>query len=155
MNKALKWVPRTIFALLFIAGISIFIKPTNKEDSLGNVNIPDRCVLYDQVASRSIKAAIKTAPGKVYSYRVTSTATDLKYFQLHDQTAVPVGASVPEYSTALSGTTASNSPITISESFSTPLRFESGIGFSISPNFATFASTSTFNNRFTVDICYE
>lgn len=152
--KKLYWIVGAVVIGL-VAG---YFYPSGDADKLGGLNLPNRCVPFTQIASRSIKDNIKAAPGKVYKFSVSSKATAIKYFQLYDQVDPlgAVGLATPSFSLAIAGATSSNSPTFIQYDFPMPFAFTaSGISFAISNTFASFDSTSTFYDRYFVEICYE
>ena len=141
-----------------LAGLTLFLFAPPKviqplEGFLG-ANIPDRCENFTQLASRSTKGVIKAASGKVYSYRVTSQATGLKYFQLFDRATNPGITTVPVYSIPIAATTASSSPSLITQVFDPPLDFTAGITFGMSANLATYASATNNPLNYLVSVCY-
>ena len=152
---------KKIVAVLSVAvvGLVFFLfAPKNVkqpvEGFLG-ANFPDRCVFFDQFASRSTKEVVKAASGKLYSYRVGSTGGLIRYFNLHNSASEPATSATRIYTVPLSNTTSSNSPSFVSETFASPMDFSSGIGWSISDAFATWASPAqTARNNYFVTLCY-
>ena len=127
-------------------------------DRLGGLNLPDRCVPFTQIASRSLKDVIKSAPGKVYSFSVVSSSSAVTYFQLYDRsnTTLPgVGLATPSFSLSIPAMTAGTSPIVVQYEFPSPFALTaSGITFAISNNFANYDSTGLSNKNFVVNLCY-
>lgn len=141
----------------FVSAVSPIPNPIldGNEEVLG-ANIPDRCEYYDQFASRSSKDLVKGSAGKLYSYRVVSNASTLRYFRLHNRTTTPVDSSDVVYAMPLDTTTASATPKVIEERFAVPMDFSTGIGWSISNTFATWSSQSDqgLRNSYFVTLCY-
>ena len=125
------------------------------EGFLGGVNLPDRCQWYDQSASRSIKDTIKTASGRVYSFRVTNSGQAERFFGLYDLDRRASNSSNPIYAAPIGGTTASRSPATLTETLPAPLSFSTGITWVVSTGFGNFASSGIDRNNLTVSVCYE
>ena len=123
---------------------------------LGGGNLPDRCEFYDQAASRSVKDVVKGSAGKLYSYRVVSTASTLKYFQLHDTASGRGTTANLVYSTPLDTTAASATPKVVEEKFAVPMDFPSGIRFTVSTAFGTTATSSDqdVKNSYFISLCY-
>ena len=119
--------------------------------------IPNNCTYYDQVSSRSLADVVKPAGGKLFSYRVVSTATNLRYFQLHNDATDALNTGGIVYSMPLDTTTASATPKVIEERFVVPMDFTTGIGFSIGNAFGSFTSGSDQNvrNSYFVTLCFE
>lgn len=144
-----------IVAVGLIAGYFYLNKDIGK---LGGLNLPDRCVPFTQIASRSVKDVVKSAPGKVYSFSVTSSSSAVTYFQLYDRsnTTLPaVGLATPSFSLPIPAMTAGTSPILVSYEFPAPFALTaSGITFAISNNFANYNSSGLSNKNFVVNICY-
>ena len=143
-----------LLALVLAVGGLLFFE-AKKESPLGASQAIDNCVVFDQVSSRSSKDVILARPGKVYSFNVTSTATLLRYFQLHDQTTAPTGVSTPELSIPIGGTTASATPVQLTIVPGSAMKFDTGIAFGISNQFATFATQSDqlYRNSYFVTVC--
>ena len=123
---------------------------------LGGGNFPDRCEFYDQAASRSLADVVKAGAGKLYSYRVVSTATNLRYFQLHNDATDALNTGGIVYSMPLDTTIASATPKVIEERFVVPMDFTTGIGFSIGNAFGSFTSGSDqgVRNSYFVTLCW-
>ena len=141
---------------LLVIWLALPQKVTAPVEGLLGANIPDRCEFFDQVASRSRKALVKSAGGTLYSYRIVSTATNLRYFRIHDEASLPTTGASVEYATPLGGTTASNSPVVIEEKFAVPMKFDNGIAWSLSDAFGSWTSVSNGAlNSYFVTLCYE
>lgn len=157
MNKLQKFA--LVSGAVVIAGLFGFlfrqydVVPDQVEEFLG-ANLPDRCEFYDQFASRSIKDLVKGSSGKVYSYRIVSQATNIRYFRLHNRATAPINSSDVVYVMPLSTTTASATPVVIEERFVVPMDFTTGIGFSISDAFGTWVSASGAAGSYAVSLCY-
>ncbi len=126
------------------------------ENLLKGGNNPDTCAFYDQEASRSHNDNVKAASGRLFSYRITTTATNLRYFQLHDIATEASTSATVVYSVPLNTTTASGSPVTVEERFVVPMRFNTGITWTLSNAFATWSSLSAADTtKFFVSMCFE
>ena len=131
------------------------------ENLTGGLNLPDRCQEYTQIASRSTKNLIKAAPTKIFSFSVTSSASQTTYFQLYDRsnTTLPgVGLATPSFAIPIPARTAAEVPAQVDYDFAAPLNLAvSGSWFGISNNYANYSRTG-FNiraNDFVVEICFE
>ena len=159
MNKFQKLV-LVVGSIFLVGGFFVYkfdVVPDKVEQSFGGGNLPDRCEFFDQISSRSTKDVVKTASGSyLYSYRVTSTATNLRYLQILDQGVLPVTGVAREYAVPLGGTTASAQPVVTEEKFAVPMKFDNGISFVLSDAFATWSSPSQGSrNSYFVSFCYE
>ena len=117
MNNLLKALLFILMLCAFVLGLVLFISSEDKIDFVKNsaetllgANLPDRCEFFDQVASRSVKDNVKAAGGNLFSYRVVSTGTNLRYFRIHDLATVPTTGATVEYAVPLDTTTASATP---------------------------------------------
>ncbi len=132
----------------------------NSEEVLGGGNLPDRCDMFTQASSRSLKDSVKTSGGKVFLVRVTNAGATEMFFQLFNRTTVPKAVSVPVLSAPIGGTTASRSPAVYVERFEPALDFTSGIAFALSDSFASYSSLSAGGipldrDNLTVSLCYQ
>ncbi len=120
-------------------------------------NNPDRCSLFTQTASRSLKDVAKASSAKVFLVRATNNGASARFFQLFDRAIIPVGANSPVYSAPIPGTTASYSPGVLVEVFDPPIRLASGAAFALSSTFGNYSSSAGVvdRNNLTVTICYE
>lgn len=153
-----------IFIVIIGIVISVVLSggPSEKipegEEWVGSLNLPDRCVMFDQIASRSIKDNIKAAPGKVYSFSVTSSSSLVTYFQIYDQVDAlgSVGLATPSFVIPIPAMTTALSPVLVDYTFSMPLSITaSGISFAISNNFADYDSSGLARDNFVVQVCYQ
>jgi hypothetical protein len=149
-----------IIAGLVVVGLFVLILfvrtfGTSSRESAG-AGLPDAASEYDQVASRSTKDVVKADKGRVFAIRVENDNTTPIYFQLYDRVTNPTGASVPVISFAVSPKQSyASGSLTLDSSFFAPaLRFSTGITWSVSPNFATYASTSDATKH-RVNIIFE
>ena len=155
-------LPLVLYSISTLIFIFIVFNNTADSPSLNNgekplgVNLPDRCEFYGQIASRSVKDNVKSSGGTLYSYRVVSTSTALRYFRIHDLATVPTTGATVEYAMPLDTTTASASPKVIEEKFAVPMKFDNGIAWSLSTAFGTWGSVSTdLRNSYIVSLCYQ
>ena len=126
------------------------------EGLLGGGNLPNRCEFYDQFASRSSKDLVKAGSTRLFSYKVVSAASNQRFFQLHDSASAPATSATVVYAVPLGGAATSASQVTIEENFTVPMEFTSGLGFSISNNFANWASIGGPKvSSYYVSLCYE
>lgn len=150
---------------LFVVGLAVVVFFTfyflsgnpRVGDELAGAGLPDAASEYDQIASRSTKAVIKADKGRVFAVRIENDSATTKFFQLYDRTTVPGSSSTPVLSVAIppASATASPSVTTLDSSFFSPaIRFSTGITWAISPNFATYASTSN-PLKHSITILYE
>ena len=143
----------------FAAAVLLYFSlSTSGPETAGSGNLPDAANYFSQIASRSSKAVVKAANGRVFSVVVTNHSASPRYFQLHDQTATPGSSSTPELSIPLPGatSTASASVTILDSSFFAPaMKFSNGIAFSVSSVFATFATASVDPLKVFVEIRYE
>jgi len=153
------WMLYLAIAILVAAAGFAFYKNKTQEGVMG-VNLPDRCVMFTQIASRSVKDNVKIYPGKVYSFSVLSSVSIPTYFQLYDQVNLPlhgagsVSAS-PSFSIPLGIMDAGGTPLLTEHTFPMPMSITaSGITFAISEDFAYFSSGSLNYKDFVVNICY-
>ena len=148
-------------AILIIAIVKTGNLTSVKETTEGflGVNLPDRCISYDQIASRSTKDLIKAAPGKVYSFTVVSSSSLTRYFQIYDQsnaTLGGVGVATPSFVIPISAKSAAEVPGLVDHTFSSPLALTaSGIFFGISTNYANYSAVPDSANNYSVQACYE
>ena len=146
-------------AILVAAAGFAFYKNKTQEGVMG-VNLPDRCEMFTQIASRSVKDRVKIYPGKVFSFTVTSSISQPVYFQLYDQVNLPLhGASyaTPSFSIPIPAGTGTV-PVLVDYSFDAPFAMTaSGIMFAISDTFASYGSTSAavLGKDVVVNVCYE
>ena len=149
---------KSLFGLGLIAVVSLVavvsLLPSSNSEFLGGGNIPDRCVTFDQTASRSIKDTVKASAGKVYLVRADSFESPARYFQFHNQATNPNTGSTPEWTFVIPGRASSSAPGTFAQRFDPPIDFSTGVAFAISSAYATFASTSMTASNFAVAICY-
>ena len=145
-----------IFVIIFATNF-VYKKSIVQEtvDGFLGANLPDRCQLFTQIASRSIKDTIKAASGRVMQIRVTNGQAAVRYFQLFNKASAPVGANTPVYAVPVNAAASSVSHAFFEEEFNPSLNFDTGIAFAMSPNFATFASSGVDPADLTVTICYE
>ena len=154
MDKKLIAIFGSVIGLFAL--VLVFAPRTSSLDGvLGGGNLPDRCEFYDQVASRSVKDNVKASGGMLYSYRIVSNATQLRYFRIHDLATVPTTGATVEYGIPLDTTTASATPKVIEEKFAVPMQFDNGIAWSLSNNFGTWGSVSADSrDSYFVSLCY-
>ena len=152
-----------LLGLVVIVGLTglVMIMPQNVkapvENFLGGGNLPDRCVQFTQIASRSVKDRVKAAPGQVLSFSVTSSISQPTYFQLYDQTNLPITAvRTPLFSIPIPGRTSATVPSRVYYDFAAPLSFTaSGVVFAISDRFTRFGSSSAIvATDVAVEVCY-
>src|SRR3990167_8383527 len=141
-----------IWGILFIAAIFLFafVKTGDKtieiekEGFLGSLNVPDRCEIFTQIASRGSKGRIKAAPGKIFSFSVTSSASQGTYFQLYDRSNLTVKGNTfatPSFSIPVPVRPGAENSARVDYDFVAPLSMTaSGIYFAISNNYANYSS---------------
>jgi len=129
---------------------------------LGSVNIPSRCSVFNQVASRSTKDVVKLGTGRVFSFSVVSSASQTDYFQIYDQrnaTVLGVDFATPSFSIPIPGEISAERPSIVDYDFSAPLVLPaSGIFFAISGNYQSYTSPSYITANATdyfVEICFD
>ncbi len=130
------------------------------EQPLGGGNLPDRCVQFTQIASRSTKDLIKAAPGKVFSFSVTSSASNATYFQLYDRsnsTLPGVGLATPSFVIPIPHEIANEQPALVQHEFAAPFgTTASGVFFGISANYSNYSKPANIKaTDFSVEICYQ
>lgn len=142
------------FAIVGLLGIVSLLPVAETGGLLGGGNVPDRCVWYDQSASRSIKDTIKVGGGSVFGFRVTNLGAGERFFSLYDLDRRASNSSNPIYAAPIGGTTASRSVAALVETFPAPLTTTTGITWAVSTQFGNFASSGIDRNNLTVSICY-
>ena len=136
----------------------IFYKSKTQEGIMG-VNLPDRCTMFTQIASRSVKDRVKIYPGKVFGFTVTSSLSQQVYFQLYDQVNLPIheaGLATPSFSIPIPAGS-STVPVLVDYTFPVPFAVTaSGITFAISDRFASYGSSSDIIwKNVEVNVCYQ
>ena len=158
-----------LFGVVFVIAIFLFplvkmgnkIEVAEKDGFVGSLNVPDRCEIFTQIASRGSKGRIKAAPGKIFSFSVTSSASQGTYFQLYDRSNLTVKGNTfatPSFSIPVPVRPGAENSARVDYDFVAPLSMTaSGIYFAISNNYANYSSTSfTLRaNDFTVEDCYN
>lgn len=143
-----------LVVLIIVGGLFVISLVDNNDPVLEGANLPDRCEIFDQAASRSIAEVVKSAPGKVYSVRASGMASIATYVQLFDRTSEPASTVSADISLPIPAATASSSPQTIEYIPPAPIDFSTGITFALSSSYGTYASTSVQSSNFMVNICY-
>lgn len=130
------------------------------EQVLGGNNLPDRCEMFDQSASRSLTEPVKTAGGKVFYIRATNAGSTPMFFQLFNLAAEPLLSSHnPIIAEPIGGTTASRTPAIYEARFEPAIDLGTGITFAFSDNFGSYSSSSSGGayldaGNLTVNLCY-
>ena len=147
-----------LFALVGLIGLVSLLPNEVKPNILGGGNLPDNCTHYTQIASRSTKDVIKSAPGRILGFTVTSSASEAVYFQVYDRsnTTLPgAGLATPSFVMPIPAETAVEGLGRVDYTFAVPFgETASGITFGLSGNFANYSRPDFNANAFVVDLCY-
>lgn len=124
------------------------------QDVLGTIFKPTINSAYSpsiyQNAGAATNANIKSTAGAVFRIRVTNANAAVRYFQIHNTTAAPAGAAVPQSWYLLpAGTAAIPSVTELGITDFAPSEYcSTGISFAVSTTAATFTDSATASEHF-------